>query len=197
MIRGKSVLDIASHDGRWSFAAHRTGATQVLGIEAREYLVKLAEANMREYEVPEGQFHFIFGDVFDRIDEVEPNTIDTVFCFGFLYHTALHMPLLSKIARLRSSYLILDTEIALDPGCVIRVRQEGVADEGHAAVPDQSDSTRALVGIPSKGALELMLSTYGWNYRYYEWRRTGIKRWDDLEDYHDGWRVSLAASAQG
>jgi 2-polyprenyl-3-methyl-5-hydroxy-6-metoxy-1,4-benzoquinol methylase len=55
IIRGKSVLDIASHDGRWSLAAYRAGACHVVGIEAREHLVKSAQANMREYQVPGDQ----------------------------------------------------------------------------------------------------------------------------------------------
>jgi hypothetical protein len=33
VIRGNRILDIASHDGRWSFAALKTGASHVVGIE--------------------------------------------------------------------------------------------------------------------------------------------------------------------
>ena len=36
VFQGARVLDIASHDGRWSLAALRTGAAEVIGIEARE-----------------------------------------------------------------------------------------------------------------------------------------------------------------
>src|SRR5215469_18424573 len=36
---GASVLDLASHDGRWSLAALATGARSVIGIEARPELV--------------------------------------------------------------------------------------------------------------------------------------------------------------
>ncbi len=197
IIRGQSVLDIASHDGRWSFAAHKAGARHVLGVEAREHLVKVAEANMREYRVPEHEFRFILGDVFEEIDQLEPNTIDTVFCFGFFYHTMHHMLLLSQIARLRPRHLILDTEIALDPGNVVRVRAEGIADEGYAARSAPGSLMHCLVGVPSKTALELMLSSSGWNYAYYDWHKHGVKRWDNLVDYHEGRRVSLAASAKG
>lgn len=35
LFRGKRVLDIASHDGRWSFAALHAGAKHVTGIEIR------------------------------------------------------------------------------------------------------------------------------------------------------------------
>jgi hypothetical protein len=72
IIRGRSVLDIASHDGRWSFAVHEAGARYVLGIEAREHLIKNAQENMRAYHVPEDQVEFISGDVFEKLDQLEP-----------------------------------------------------------------------------------------------------------------------------
>ena len=38
LLVGRRVLDIASHDGRWSFAALKSGAAHVTGIEARPHL---------------------------------------------------------------------------------------------------------------------------------------------------------------
>ena len=195
IIRGKSVLDIASHDGRWSLAAHKAGACHVLGIEAREHLVKSAQANMGEYQVPEDQVHFALGDVFGVLDHLEPDSFQTVFCFGFFYHTMHHMLLLSKIAQLKPKYLILDTAIDVDPDSIVEVHDEGVATESAGAVPDPGDPTRIVVGVPTKSALQLMLSRSGFTtFRYYDWHRAGIKRWDDLEDYHEGLRVSLVAT---
>ena len=51
IIKNSSILDIASHDGRWSFAALKNGAKNVLGIEAREYLVKNSYQNMITYKI--------------------------------------------------------------------------------------------------------------------------------------------------
>src|SRR5690349_15770998 len=53
LIQGKSVWDMASHDGRWSLATHKAGARQVLGIEAREHLVKYSRDNISAYHMPE------------------------------------------------------------------------------------------------------------------------------------------------
>src|SRR4249919_1385884 len=39
ILDGARVLDIASHDGRWSLAALATGARSVVGVEARPGLV--------------------------------------------------------------------------------------------------------------------------------------------------------------
>jgi len=37
---GLGVLDLVSHDGRYSFAALRTGAAHVTGVEVRESLIQ-------------------------------------------------------------------------------------------------------------------------------------------------------------
>jgi len=39
LIRGKRVLDLGSHDGRWMLAALDAGARHVVGIEGRQQLI--------------------------------------------------------------------------------------------------------------------------------------------------------------
>lgn len=194
IIRGKSILDIASHDGRWSFAALKQGARYVVGIEPRQHLVDFSGSNMAKYGISNDQFNFICGDVFKVIDELEPGSIDTVFCFGFLYHTVHHLRLMEKIAKLRPSHLILDTEIAPDHESVIRVRAENVSGEGAGWTPSLADKSQTIIGFPSRSALDLMLSSCRWIFSYYNWHGSGIKRWDDLVDYHEGRRVTIVAS---
>jgi len=195
ILRGKSVLDIASHDGRWSFAAHEAGARYVLGIEAREHLIKNAQDNMRAYHVPEDQVEFMRGDVFDKLDQLEPGRFDTVFCLGFFYHTMHHMLLLNKIARLRPAHIVLDTSIDADPDCILTLRSEPISMEGSGAVADAGDPERILVGWPSRSALELMLASAGFpSVKYYDWRRSGIRQWEELKDYYQGDRISLVAA---
>jgi len=194
IIRDRAVLDLTSHDGRWSFAAYRAGARYVLGIEAREHLVQFARANMREYGVPEGRVEFVRGDVFEELERLDPGAFDTVFCFGFFYHTLHHMLLLTKISRLCPQSLILDTNIDPDPGTVIVAIAEPVEVEGTGAFGDPGDSSKTLVGIPTKSAVELMLGSAGFTFSYYDWHSAGIKRWDTLEDYHEGIRISLVAT---
>jgi hypothetical protein len=190
-IRGKRILDLASHDGRWSFAAMKAGATSVVGIEARDHLVHAAGDNLRHYDVSENSFRFIRGDVFEILDQIEPGSVDTVFCFGFFYHVANHMLLLSKIAKLKPKYLILDTALYLDSGSAIVLYADNPEGEANA-FRFGSDPTRLVVaGAPSKAALELMLSNFGWSFAYFDWHRAGIRRWDDIVDYHEGWRVTL------
>jgi len=195
IIDHRSVLDIASHDGRWSFAAYKAGARHVLGIEARQHLVKLAQENLREYGVPGGAIHFLLGDVFVELDRIEPGTIETVFCFGFLYHTVHHMLLLNKIARLEPKYVILDTKVSLDPRSIIEIRRESVEDESSGAVPEAGDPRCTVIGVPSRQAIELMLSAAGFgSFSYYDWRGAGIKDWTYLDAYYRGKRISLVAA---
>lgn len=194
IISGRSVLDIASHDGRWSLAAHKAGAEYVLGIEARQHLTEAARVNMREYRVPEGQVEFVQGDVMVELDQLESGRFDTVFCFGFFYHTMDHMPLLRKIARLKPTSLVIDTVISTRLGSIIEVYDEAIEHESAAAVGDPGNPARAVKGYPSRAALELMLKAVGFStLHYYNWRSVGIKRWDDLKDYYLGTRVSVTA----
>ena len=112
IICGKRILDLASHDGRWSFAAMKCGANSVLGIEGRNDLVEKSINTFEKFGIPNSRF--ICGDIFERLDDIEPGSIDTIFIFGIFYHIENHALLLSKLARLNPEYLIFDTAIAID-----------------------------------------------------------------------------------
>ena len=60
----KRVLDIASHDGRWSLAALQAGASDVVWIEARAHLIDNANENLRHYQCDSKRFRFIQDDIF-------------------------------------------------------------------------------------------------------------------------------------
>ena len=57
-IAGKRVLDLASHDGRWSFAALAAGAHHVTGVEARRNLVESAHQTFGAYGVHRDRYRF-------------------------------------------------------------------------------------------------------------------------------------------
>jgi ubiquinone/menaquinone biosynthesis C-methylase UbiE len=196
VIAGRRAIDIASHDGRWSFAASKAGAQYMLGLEARQHLVDAARENMREYGIATGSVEFRQADVMVELDRLEPGRFQTVFCFGFLYHTIDHMELFRKIARLKPSSLIIDTAISTHPGCLIEVDEEGVEHESAGAIGEPGDLKHTVIGRPTKCALELMLKAAGFRpIRYYNWRNAGIKRWDDLKDYYLESRITLTAGA--
>src|SRR4051794_3397049 len=94
VLAGAHVLDLASHDGRFSFAALRNGAARVVLIEIEPGLVQKAEENLRLYDVDSGSYEFVVGDIFDDIERVDRCYV--VFCFGILYHINDHIRLLTK-----------------------------------------------------------------------------------------------------
>jgi hypothetical protein len=189
-IAGKRVVDIASHDGRWSFAALKAGASHVTGLEARDHLVKASRENLQHAGIAGETCSFVLDDAFRALQQIEPGSVDTVMCLGFFYHVTDHMPLLFLIDRLRPRHLIMDTAVVADPRPVVVWQAENHGFESDAVKTSEAQKT-VLAGIPSRSALDLMLSSFGWKPRYYDWRNAGIRNWTHIEDYQEGTRVTL------
>lgn len=81
-LAGSRVLDIASHDARWSFAALRARASHIVGIEPRTELVDNARRTLAEYGIDPAHFEFMQGSVFDLLGR-EGMRFDVVLCLGF------------------------------------------------------------------------------------------------------------------
>jgi predicted RNA methylase len=108
-IAGKRVLDLASHDGVFSYACLKLGASHVTGVEGRESLIKSAADNLIALGCSPEQFNFVQGDVFDYLKEVKAGEFNTILCFGIIYHTIRQTELLTEAKRIRPDFLILDT----------------------------------------------------------------------------------------
>ena len=152
-----------------------------MGIEYKERLVRKCLENMEFYGVPREKYDFVLGDVYDRIEEVEP--CDVVFCFGLFYHINEHLLLLSKIAKLKPRALIMDTHISLLEGSVIELGYEAMGG-------------KTLVGEPSKAGLEVMFESFGWTFDYFDWRSSGLCDSSPMTDYHQGRRVTAVVNCQ-
>ena len=111
-IKGKKILDLASHDGRFSWACLRLGARHVTGVEARSHLVKFANENLVGLEYGLESYAFVEDDVFDYLPRVRPGEFDTILCFGFFYHTTRQIELLNEVKRIKPEFFILDTRVA-------------------------------------------------------------------------------------
>lgn len=109
---GKRVLDLASHDGRFSYAALACGARSVVGVEVRQKHVDLAVRNMREHGVDPGTYQFVAGDLVEYLREVAPGAFDTVLCLGIFSHLIEQVEVLREIRRIRPQHLIIDTWLA-------------------------------------------------------------------------------------
>lgn len=160
VLAGARVLDLASHDGRWSFAALKAGAVHVIGVEAREHLVTNARKTFEELDVPTDSYEFVHGEVFDVFARKDLQA-DVVLCLGFMDHTLRYPELFSGVRASGARYLIIDSEIAhgrTQP--VILIDAENTRADGRA-VPDQfSYGGRCLIGRPSLSALDAILKVY-------------------------------------
>ncbi len=193
LFRGARVLDIASHDGRWSMAALEAGAASVLGVEARPELVAHAEATLRRNGVDESRFRFVAGDVFEVLAREEPQ-VDVVLCLGFLYHTLRHVELLTRIRRTGAHHVVLDTEIHRGEEPVVRLADEDVERQGNAVADEFSYGDTVLTGRPTLAALALLARSQGFTVeRLSDW--DGLlrdnPRADQVRDYRIGRRATL------
>ncbi len=187
-IKGKSVLDLGCHDGRFMYASLTQGAKFVLGIEARPNMVDLADANLQYYQIDRKKYQIIKDDIFNTMKNIEPNTIDTVLVFGIFSKTVYQPDLIYWISRIKPKHVIIDTDIdsSLDP--IISLDNEDHRFEHNTIRADN------IVGIPSRTALEILLSTYGFKFSYLNWNNEKITDWTDLQDYKDNKRISLVAT---
>jgi 16S rRNA G966 N2-methylase RsmD len=222
-IKNKKVLDLASHDGRFSYACLKLGAKHVTGIEAREHLVKNANDNMVETGCK--KFKFIKGDVFDHISKINEKEYDTIICLGFFYHTLRQLELLKEIKRIKPKYIILDTNIA-EEICRSRIkktislvkqfrlknlmnipkfideqkRRESIEFKAALMIRSENHMNEKstidpinLVAWPTKSFIELSLNKSGFDFKEISWNKKEIKKELYLEDYKGKRRVSFIA----
>jgi hypothetical protein len=163
LLEGKSVVDFASHDGRWSFAALKAGAKAVYGIEPRKRLVDNANATFAQYRIPDGAYKFVRRDGYRELDRLERTgqKFDTAMVLGFLYHTARQYEVILRLARLGCSAIIVDTRVLrnVKEQPIIRLALENTKAEGSLF---SAGKPVDLAGIPSLPAVHLMLKAAGY-----------------------------------
>lgn len=191
---GARVLDIASHDARWSLAALRTGASHVTCIEAKPELVEESRANLAAYDVAPDAVDLRTGDVFHVLAEDQPQ-VDVVLCLGFFYHTLRYVELWKRMSQCGPRTILIDTVI--HPGvdeAFVRVTDEPVERQGNAVPDDFSTDEMVVTGRPTVRAMQVMARAYGY-------RLAGLSDWsallrdnpdaNDIGDYRKGRRVTV------
>lgn len=114
VIRNKKILDLASHDGRFSYACLKLGASHVTGIEGRPHLVRNAIKNLMSSGYSAKNFAFVQDDVLNYLPKISVGKFDVILCFGFFYHTIRQIELLQEIKRIKPKYFILDTLVEME-----------------------------------------------------------------------------------
>ncbi|CAJ7743773.1 methyltransferase domain protein [Burkholderia pseudomallei] len=110
--KGKRVLDLASHDGRFMHAALAHGATKVIGVEARDDHVDSARANLARGGHDRGRYDVICADLVEYLKSVDTGAFDTILCFGVLSHLIEHVDIVREVGRIAPGAFILDTWVA-------------------------------------------------------------------------------------
>jgi Methyltransferase domain len=182
-LRRRRVLDIASHDGRWSFAAVQAGCAHVTGIEARPRLVEQANQTFRDYGVDPDRYHFVIGDVFDELAEQKA---DTVLLLGIYYHVNRHVDLARLVSGTGATVIILDTRILPgNEGALIRLVEESTTSEASGI----GDSETIVVGHPSRAAIEMIFGRFGFSVEEVDWSEQPKDA--TLHDYNSGNRSTF------
>lgn len=217
LIDGSRVLDLASHDVRWAFAAFAAGAVHVVGVEARRELFANACANFVEYGVDPDRYAFVVGDVFKVLPDIAVR-VDVVLCLGYFYHTIKHIELLDLLERTGAQHIILDTEIVRSPtsGCdavqsksdgerrvwhepvALQLLQEPVSHESMAFQDGATRSGHALVARPSLEYLQILLGHFSFSVSRIDWEPILLDQAgsSELNDYAEGWRATFLLTRQ-
>lgn len=203
VLRGRSVLDIASHDGRWAFAALDAGASRVLGIEGRARLIAEARTTFAAKGIEPDRYDFVRGDVHRKIfaPKVQAFRPDVVMCLGFLYHTARYVELISGIQKSGAEHVIVDTRVLTGvEGPMVEMRKEGTVSEAVAIKDRYAMGDHVISAVPTEAAVVLMLDIAGYDLEHRtDWDAIVERhpRAKSVAQYRDGTRVTFRARRRG
>lgn len=174
-IEGKRILDIASYNGRWSYAAFTNKAKQVVGVELRQPYVNEANKNFTDLNVPKDRYSFECSDVHEYIPQLVPNTFDTIFCLGFLYHTPHHFWLIQQMAKHQPEAIVVDTQVYKSQQTTVHYNYK---------------PKYGLQGLPTVKTLKLMFHREGYEIaKRFPYGK--LKNKKNISDYTCGGRVTL------
>jgi hypothetical protein len=166
IVAGKSVLDLAARDGRWSWAAQRHGAKSTIGIEGRRKSVAEGAKAMQPY-AESNRHRMIVADVYDGMRDLARLgwNFDVVLCLGFIYHVYDHWGLMQAMSALKPRVIVVDGE--MDPGAELGIR---ITPEwtNH---PNNAVSARPVVpvGHVTLGTMELLAKCAGYSLAWQDW----------------------------
>lgn len=181
-IEGARVLDLAAHDGRWSYALAGAGAASVDGVEVRPDLI----AQFAAYpDTPfKARVRLIRSDLFEALEDFvrEGRVYDVVAVFGILYHLMDHHRLFVLIRRLRPRLVIVDSEFMTHAWPMVQLIREDPSNILNAA-PYYEGQEKVLKGIPSSAAMEAIADTLGYRLEWIRWEDLPPERRKGVADY--------------
>lgn len=180
-LAGARVLDLAAHDGRWSFALAEHAA-QVIGVEARGDLIA------RFADFPAGpvrdRITLVQDDIYIDLDRriAAQDSFDVVAMFGIYYHVMDHYGLLARVTRLRPKLVIIDSEFIIDKNPMIAMVRERT-DNPLNAIAQVPGQIVTLKGVPSIGAMARMAEVLGYDCDWVPWNALPAAERGTVNDY--------------
>ena len=187
---GCKVLDIASYDGRWPFAALKHGATHVTCVEKKDEPIEKLKERFRHYQISEDKYTILQGDAIEVLENLN-DTFDITMCLGYFYHIVDHSLLLKHIRRVTKKFLLLDTSVKKGSEALVYLEKEFTFKILNAYGIDE----KQIVGVPTIKAVELLLEKNN-----FEHLQCPLHHMDDIvgcEDYLDDRRKVFLAKPRG
>jgi SAM-dependent methyltransferase len=183
---GSRVLDLASHDGRWSLAALDAGADFVWGVEGRDKHVAAAKENFSIYNIARSSYEFEVGDLPNSLAKFAPGSFDVIMCLGLFYHTVRHFEFFEQFDRLRPKHIVLDTLTAAANGPFVFFRPELESDG--SILFENSEQRVSIVGLPTHDFIAMLCRHFKYTLHAIDWHSFGIENWNGMPTYKDGSR---------
>jgi len=188
-IKGKSVLDIAANNGRWSYAALVNGAESLVSIEGRKDRAEDAKRFIAELGYGQ-KCEINIGDMFDFLHLNRDKKFDTVFCLGIYYHIMDHSRLLRLIARLEPDTIIIDSGFVRSFRNTVHIQTEDPSKHLNALTVFEGQKHEP-VGFISLGLMISLAWNLGYNCRPMIWDPNQVAKPLTVQDYMMGRRYTL------
>ena len=144
-IQGKSILDIGSHTGIFSWAALQFGAKSVHGIDSEKLTIERCQKLFLKEGIPASKYRFEVENILSFLEKVEENSFDTVFCFGVMYYMTEPYRLLKLMARAAKESILIDTFTAAY--CAVQGKD---APHTHLHLTDQILDLPLMIACPTQ-----------------------------------------------
>ena len=181
---GKRVLDLGSHNGRWTYAALKAGASFALGIEGRGELIDNGMAEFKDYG--QDRVQFAQGNVYDAVSicsSLGYEIFDTVLCLGLIYHVSDHYRLLRVMRAFNPNAIIIDGSFVKDAKPLVRFKVEDANDPAMGL--GEGETGKAIAGVASLGLLRRACEISGYVPNEVPWRAEDTEYPDPVKDYLD------------
>jgi len=189
IIQDKKIIDIASNNGRWSFAAVEAGAQLVHSIEGRIDKVAEAKAHFKRLDVND-KIRTNTGDLYNWLYDNQRINVDTIFCLGIFYHITDHYHLLKLMARTNAKSIIIDSGFVRSFKNMVHIQAENPKLHRNA-LPEFEDQEQELVGFISLGMLIQLSWNLGYTCRPVSWNPKEVEYKNEVQDYMMGRRYTV------